>query len=105
MPKKVRSRKHLEFVASLPSMISGYRGDFIIGHHLLRAGGKAMGTKACDSLVVPLTHQEHMDLHANGNEIKWFEKHGWSYDRVLRYQNSLVMRSPCPNIRKTLEDL
>jgi len=61
-PNPTRSKKYLEFVRSLPSVISGREG--CVAHHIISAGlGGSMGDKASDLHTFPLTAEEHADLH------------------------------------------
>lgn len=73
--ERIEAPKHLAWVRSLPSCVSGRRAD-IEAHHLLRGAGRGFGRKAHDSEVVPLTHDEHMALHHHGNEPGWFSEQG-----------------------------
>lgn len=97
--KAIRSPQHLAYVRSRPCMISGDEGRMVVAHHLLRAGGKGMGIKACDSLVVPLTSFLHDMLHRNGNEVSFFANHGLSYEKVLDIAKNLARNSPDIEIR------
>ncbi len=97
---KIRSKKHLAFVASQPCILSGYWNDTVVPHHLLRAGGKGMGIKACDSLVVPLTSFMHDALHKNGNEVVFFANRGLDYEAVKQIARDLSNRSPDKRIRE-----
>ncbi len=81
-------------------MISGYSGEQVVAHHLLRAGGKGMGVKECDSLVVPLRRFFHDALHKSGDEIGFFLMHGLSYEKVLLLANKLGYSSPDEKIKK-----
>lgn len=70
-----------------------------MGHHLLRSGGKGIATKACDGEAVPLCHYHHQALHLHGDEIDWFELHGWDYSQVLEYCKVLCLGSPSKKIK------
>jgi hypothetical protein len=87
---RYRSKKHLAFIATQPCMICSHPAE---PHHLLRAGGKGMGIKASDSHAVPLCHFCHMELHSDGNEIKWFEYRGWEYEKVKNHAKKLFEQS------------
>lgn len=63
--------KHLAFIRSLECMITGMPDP--VPHHLLRGVNRGMGMKADDKYTVPLSHDMHMQLHNNGNEIAFFE--------------------------------
>lgn len=97
---KIRSKIHLRFVAEQGSMLSGFPA---VAHHLLRAEGKSMGAKTCDSKTIPLTHIEHDMLHRLGNEVTFFKNHGWDYDKVIKYAEELSKNSPCEKIRNLYE--
>lgn len=99
---KIRSSRHLSFVRQQPCLISSLVGDFIVAHHLLRAGGKGMGTKACDSLVVPLTSFMHDSLHRNGNEVAFFAKYGIDYEAVKQAARAFALESPDKKIREAV---
>lgn len=73
--------------------------DGIQTHHLLRAEGHGMGTKACDRYCVPLHYTMHDMLHKNGAEIEFFKTYGWAYEDVLKYAKELCERSPDKKIR------
>lgn len=91
---KIRSEKHLAYIRSQPCIITGYVGEAVVAHHLLRMGGKGLGTKACDSLVVPLTSFMHDMLHRNGNEVAFFANHGKPYETIQSIVEQLALKSP-----------
>lgn len=95
---KIRSKKHREFVASEPCMITGYTHG-VQAHHLLRVEGKGMGTKSCDRWCVPLHYTIHDALHKNGNEVVFFANHGWHYEDVKGIALALAQGSPDKKIR------
>lgn len=101
IPKEVKHRSpaHRAYVASLPCLITGFWNETNIGHHLLKAGGHSMGSKACDSLTIPLQHFYHDRLHANGNEIAFLANHGWDYLRMLNTLKEINANSPVERIR------
>ena len=78
MTKPWRSQKYLNWVKTLPSVISGRPADD--AHHLIGHGQGGMGTKVTDLWVFPLTRDEHTELHNIGWRA-WEEKHGsqWKY--------------------------
>ena len=96
---KHRSPAHRAYVASLPCLIAGFWNETNVDHHLLRAGGHSTGSKACDSLTVPLQHFYHDRLHANGDEIAFFANHGWDYLRLLHEIKKINANSPVERIR------
>lgn len=83
-PKQIliRSKGFLKFVASLPCMICG---GFSQAHHLLRTGEHSAGRKSGDDKAVPLCPPHHRALHDSGDEIGFFEMHGWPYPDVIQY--------------------
>ncbi len=99
---KIRSEKHLAYVRRQACIISGHKGESVIAHHLLRAGGKGMGTKACDSLTVPLTTLIHDALHKNGNEESFFANHGLNYEVVKALAMQFASLSPDKRIREAM---
>jgi hypothetical protein len=71
--------KHLAFVRTLPSVISGQFGveachiRFGDGRYNKPTTGKAQ--KPSDCWVLPLTPEEHRDQHSR-NEVQWWKSHG-----------------------------
>lgn len=86
MAKRLVDKKHLQRICTLPCMICGGEA---IAHHLLRTGSHSMGRKAGDDEAVPLCNAHHCVLHANGDEIKFFENNGWNYSRVIAHAKML----------------
>lgn len=99
---KIRSAKHRKFVSEQPCMITGYQDEGVDPHHLLRSGGKSMGTKACDSKCIPLMHKYHMELHANGDEVLYLDLMGIGYDVAEAEALRLARLSPCKKIREAV---
>ncbi len=96
--------KHMLFVASQPCIVSGYQGEYCVGHHLLRSGGHGMGKKSSDIWIVPLHSSLHDALHKNGNEIWFFVNHGLAYDDVKERALYLASISPDPKIKKAAKE-
>lgn len=74
LQKPIRNKAYLNYVASLPCVVTGIEpaGE---AHHIIAAGfGGGMGTKASDLFVFPLCREEHMLLHADVDE--WEDLHG-----------------------------
>lgn len=72
------SQKHLDWLKTLPSMVSGIEpaGD---AHHLLgNVDGlpKGVGRTNSDRWAVPLTRAEHDAAHAAGNDEEHFRRMG-----------------------------
>lgn len=63
---RLRSKKHLRFIATLPCCISGRQGETQAAH--IRSGCYSMGMKPSDDLVVPLSVTEHRLQHEIGEE-------------------------------------
>lgn len=71
--KKIRSKKHLKFIASLPCLITG-RDDVQAAH--IRIGNNAgMALKSGDDCTIPLSCEEHAKQGRMG-EIAYWEQHG-----------------------------
>jgi len=71
--KPHRNRKYLQWVKSLPSVVSRIPADD--AHHLIGHGQGGMGTRVSDYWTFPLTRQEHDELHRQGWKA-WEEIHG-----------------------------
>lgn len=97
---KIRSKKHREYVSQQPCIVTGIVGEGVQAHHLLRAGGKGLATKACDSFCIPLYHEIHSALHNSGNEVIFFTNHGIDYETVKQTARSLALASPDKRIRE-----
>ena len=83
----MKSKNHLKNVASKPCMICGSRE--VQAHHLLRASPRGMAKKTGDEWAVPLCFIHHEALHLNGDEIEFFEIHGWEYEQVKNLAKEL----------------
>ena len=100
---KIRSKRHLAYVASLPCLVNRYWDKTGVPHHLLRAGGKAGGIKECDSLAIPLLHLTHRMLHESGNEVVFLLNNGWPYLEVLYVlRDQIIPGSPNKKIRESV---
>ncbi|WJR66999.1 hypothetical protein QTA58_22885 [Neorhizobium sp. CSC1952] len=82
--QEIRDPRHLAWIASLPSVISGAFGceaahvnfpDKRFGKHM-----RGKGTKAGDNWTLPLLPDEHRTgpnaQHKTGHEQAWWEAHG-----------------------------
>jgi len=69
-PKRLRNPVHLQSVASKPCVICGRRPAQ--AHHLTHAQPKALGRKVSDEFAVPLCALHHSELHAGGDERRWW---------------------------------
>lgn len=79
--KRVRSRRHLDWVKSLPCSVPGCKGSPVDPHHI-KIGPEGGGTvRASDRWVVPLGRFCHHDaaafdgVHRTGNEAAWWARH------------------------------
>lgn len=72
LPRRLRDRQHLRFVASLPCLVCGRAP--CQAHHLRFAQPRAMGSKVSDEWTVPLCAVHHRALHDDGAEEKWWQK-------------------------------
>lgn len=70
------SARHLVAIRKLPSCISGRKP--CDAHHLQVPAERGVGMRATDRWAVPLTHDEHMDLHTFGSRLEreWFANRG-----------------------------
>lgn len=73
-PVRERSARHLAYIRSQLSVVSG-RGP-CIAHHLTHVQPKARGLKGGDQWTVPMTNDEHLALHARGDEAAWWREQG-----------------------------
>jgi hypothetical protein len=96
---KIRCKKHLKHVASLPCLVCEEWNETVVPHHLLRFGGKGVGTKACDSLTVPLCHAHHSELHRMGDELAFFDMYGYIPRWVADMVFMICMTSPSEKIK------
>lgn len=81
-PKRNRWRdeKYLAWVKTQPCECCGRPSDD--PHHLIGWGQGGMGTKAHDSLVIPLCRQHHTELH--DDPVKFERKHGTQPEMIIR---------------------
>ena len=71
LPRRVRDRSHLEFVASKPCLICDRRPSH--AHHIRHAQPRALARKVGDEWTVPVCFTHHHALHAAGNENDWWQ--------------------------------
>lgn len=74
-PKEIvwRSEKYLQFVRSLPCVVTG-RTDGVVAHHLIGHGEGKMGGKTHDLFTMPLTAEEHRRFHDDPK--RWEARNG-----------------------------
>lgn len=101
---KIDSPKHRKFIASLPCLITGEESECVVPHHLLRTGEHGVGTKSCDMWCVPMHSEYHDALHKNGNEVEFFQDHGWGYRQVTAHALHYDRISPCKRIRQKVKE-
>lgn len=70
MPKRLRDKEHLLFVAAQPCLVCGRQPAD--AHHLRFAQPQAMSLKVSDEFTVPLCRIHHRQLHHSGNELAWW---------------------------------
>jgi len=75
---RLKSKKYLNFVRTLPCVITGQYG--VDAHHMIGHGQGGMGLKASDYFAFPLCRELHDELHRHG-WVLWEQEHGsqWSY--------------------------
>jgi hypothetical protein len=68
--KQLRSKEYLEWVRGQQSIVS-QSSQYVVAHHVRCFGWGGMGLKPSDYRVVPLTHEEHQELHQHGEFEFW----------------------------------
>jgi hypothetical protein len=79
--QRVKSKKYLDYVRSLPCVITGQEG--VHAHHLIGHGEGGMGLKSSDLLAFPLSSELHDELHRYGWKA-WEEIHGSQWRFVAK---------------------
>ncbi|MGA8903367.1 ERF family protein [Bradyrhizobium sp.] len=74
VPRRVRDREHVKFVAGRPCLICGRQP--CDAHHLRFAQSRALGRKVSDEFTVPLCRGHHREVHRYGDEAEWWGKVG-----------------------------
>lgn len=69
---RIESRKYLDWVKTLPCVASGQPADD--PHHPVSVGFKGGASKVPDYWCIPLTRQQHDELHHDVE--KWEERYG-----------------------------
>ena len=72
--RHLRSKAHLQFVASKPCLICETLPCH--AHHLTFAQPRGLSQKVSDEFTVPLCSVHHNELHAFGNEASWWRVKG-----------------------------
>jgi hypothetical protein len=74
VPRRLRDKTHLRFVAKQPCLICGRQP--CDPHHLRFAQSRGLGQKVSDEFTVPLCRAHHRELHRAGKEADWWAKTG-----------------------------
>ncbi|KKK53622.1 hypothetical protein LCGC14_2360680 [marine sediment metagenome] len=70
-PRRIRSKAHLQFVATMPCVVCGLRPVQV--HHLKMMQPRARGLKVGDQFTVPLCQGHHRLVEAaSGYEAFWW---------------------------------
>ena len=86
--KPYRNRKYLDWVKTLPSVISQRPADD--PHHIIGHGEGGMGRTAPDCFAFPLTRDEHTELHNIGWKA-WEEIHGDQWEFVAHTLHQAII--------------
>ena len=74
VPRRIRDRVHVKYVATQPCLICGrHPAD---AHHLRFAQDRALGRKVSDEFTVPLCRGHHREVHHRGDEAGWWSNIG-----------------------------
>lgn len=73
IPRRLRDKEHLRYVATLPCLICKEVPSH--PHHLTFAQPRGLALKVSDEFVVPLCAIHHNDVHRGGNERAWWKGH------------------------------
>lgn len=96
----LRSEKHLAYVRTLRSIISGSEED-IEACHIRTGTDGGTGIKPSDYFTVPMTRREHKIQHVRG-ERAHFATHGVT-DPIARALE-IAMASPCQRTREAAHE-
>lgn len=75
-----RSRSYLDWVRTLPCVISGAQG---VDPHHVKGHGMGGSVTAPDYMTIPLTREEHTKFHTIGWR-SWEKLHGSQLEYVVR---------------------
>jgi len=70
--KRIRSKEHLQFVASRPCVICGRTPAH--AHHVRYAQTRGLALKVSDEFTVPLCAIHHSENHSTGDERRWWHE-------------------------------
>ena len=88
-PKRVRSPKHLRWIADQPCLVCAFQP--CQAHHVKHLQLRARGLKSSDEFAVPLCVAHHASVESSGREVDWWAKQGIAVYAVTR---ALCARSP-----------
>jgi hypothetical protein len=74
VPRRLRDKTHLQFVAKQPCLICGRQP--CDAHHLRFAQSRGLGQKVSDEFTVPLCRVHHRELHRTAKEVDWWARTG-----------------------------
>ena len=74
IPRRIRDRDHVKFVAKQSCLVCGRRPAD--AHHLRFAQSPTLGRKVSDEFTVPLCRGHHREVHRSGDETIWWERAG-----------------------------
>jgi hypothetical protein len=74
LPRRVRDKTHLRFVAKQPCLICARQPSD--PHHLRFAQSRGLAQKVSDEFTVPLCRTHHRELHRAGKEVDWWARTG-----------------------------
>ncbi len=74
VPRRLRDKTHLRFVAKQPCLVCGRQP--CDPHHLRFAQYRGLGQKVSDEFTVPLCRAHHRELHRAGKEVDWWARIG-----------------------------
>lgn len=77
-----RSNSYIKWLKLQPSIISGLPAD---DPHHIKGHGFGGSVKAPDWAVLPLTRDEHTELHGPQGIEAWEERHGSQVDLLMRF--------------------
>lgn len=85
MNKPERDKKYLEWITTLPCILTGYRPT--VAHHQWKRHEKAMGSKCSDYRAVPLCHEIHTLFHGDPG-WKVYDWYGVDIEEVIKTLNA-----------------
>tara|TARA_R110001606_G_scaffold227564_1_gene375614 strand:- start:22 stop:351 length:330 start_codon:yes stop_codon:yes gene_type:complete len=92
---KIRSRKHLMYIANKPCLICG--GIDVQAAHI-RYAGAGIGQKPCDIFTTPLCLEHHREQHTMNEKMFWLL---YKINPIARAM-CFALESPDKKIRQTV---